>query len=359
MIFKDAVGATETNVDLQIATVKNLITALVEKFGQQFGEKIIDPKTRELRRYINVFVNGKDIRNLQGFETRLKEGDEVALIPAIAGGSDFLGFTQDQIVRYSRQLILKEVGGMGQRKLMASKILIIGAGGLGSPAALYLAAAGVGKMGIIDSDKVDLSNLQRQIIHSTKAIGKAKARSAKDSILALNPEVDVVVFEERFEPENALDVIKGWDFVVDGSDNFPTKFLVNDACVLKGIPFSHAGVLRFVGMTTTIIPHKGPCYRCLIKEAPPPGVVPTCQEAGVLGTVPGVMGTIQASEAIKFIIGSGDLLVGRVLYFDALGMKFDQFELRRNPKCPSCGDRPLIKDLSQVDYGTVCRVRSR
>ncbi|MGC8816337.1 MAG: HesA/MoeB/ThiF family protein [Candidatus Hadarchaeum sp.] len=274
------------------------------------------------------------------------------------GGRIFFGLTQDQLVRYSRQLILKEVGGKGQKKLMHSKVLIIGAGGLGSPAALYLAAAGVGRIGIVDSDKVDLSNLQRQIIHSKGFIGKPKAASAKNAILALNPEVEVVTFEQRLTPENALDIIGGWDFVVDGSDNFPTKFLVNDACVLKGVPFSHAGVLRFIGMTMTVLPRKGPCYRCLVKEAPPPGAVPTCQEAGVLGTVPGVMGTIQATEAIKFLLGVGSLLIGRVLYFDALSLRFDQFELKRNPKCPSCGDRPLIRDLSQVDYGTACRVRS-
>ncbi|KUO40697.1 MAG: adenylyltransferase [Candidatus Hadarchaeum yellowstonense] len=265
--------------------------------------------------------------------------------------------TQDQIVRYSRQLILKEVGGRGQRKLMESKVLIVGAGGLGSPAALYLAAAGVGRIGIADSDRVDLSNLQRQVIHSTKSLGMPKAESAKETIQALNPEVEVTTIEERLDSGNALKILKGWDFVIDGSDNFPTKFLINDACVLKDIPFSHAGVLRFIGMTTTVIPHRGPCYRCLIKEAPPPGAVPTCQEAGVLGTVPGVMGAIQATEAIKFLIGAGNLLVGRVLYFDALNLRFDQFELKRNPRCPSCGDKPLIRDLSQVDYGTFCRVR--
>lgn len=270
---------------------------------------------------------------------------------------DFFGLTQDQIVRYSRQLILKEVGGRGQRKLMESKVLIVGAGGLGSPAALYLAAAGVGRIGIADSDRVDLSNLQRQVIHSTKSLGMPKAESAKETIQALNPEVEVTTIEERLDSGNALKILKGWDFVIDGSDNFPTKFLINDACVLKDIPFSHAGVLRFIGMTTTVIPHRGPCYRCLIKEAPPPGAVPTCQEAGVLGTVPGVMGAIQATEAIKFLIGAGNLLVGRVLYFDALNLRFDQFELKRNPRCPSCGDKPLIRDLSQVDYGTFCRVR--
>ncbi|MGQ9788578.1 MAG: HesA/MoeB/ThiF family protein [Candidatus Hadarchaeaceae archaeon] len=272
-------------------------------------------------------------------------------------GKVTFGLTQDQIVRYSRQLILNEIGGKGQKKLMSSKVLVVGAGGLGSPAALYLAAAGAGMIGVVDSDKVDLSNLQRQIIHSTIKIGRPKAESAEEAIKALNPDVDVVTFKERLEPENAIDLLKGWDFIIDGSDNFRTKFLVNDACVIEGLPFSHAGVLRFIGMTTTVIPRRGPCYRCLIREAPPPGIVPTCEEAGVLGTVPGVMGTIQATEAIKFIVGAGNLLVGRVLYFDALSMRFDQFELRRNPKCPSCGDSPVIKDLSQVDYGNVCRVR--
>lgn len=278
-------------------------------------------------------------------------------ITPVSGGTKFMGFTQDQIMRYSRQMILKEVGGRGQKKLMASKVLVIGAGGLSSPALLYLAAAGVGKLGIVDSDRVDLSNLQRQVVHSTGDINKHKAQSAKETILDLNPEVEVVTYEERLCAETIFDVLKGWDFVVDGSDNFPTKFLVNDACVIKDIPFSHAGVLRFLGMTTTVLPHKGPCYRCFMPRAPPPGMVPTCQEAGVLGTVPGIMGTIQASEAIKFLLGLNGLLVGRILYFDNLAMRFDEFEIKRDSKCPSCGEKPTIKDLSKVDYGNVCEVR--
>ncbi|MEW6592944.1 MAG: HesA/MoeB/ThiF family protein [Candidatus Hadarchaeota archaeon] len=272
-----------------------------------------------------------------------------------AGG--FQGFSEEQIRRYSRQIILKEVGGKGQRKLLNSKVLVVGAGGLGSPAALYLAAAGVGRLGIIDCDNVDLSNLQRQILHSTHTIDQPKVESAKETLAKLNPEVEVVTHNQRFGPENALDVIKGWDFVVDGSDNFPTKFLINDACVLRGVPFSHAGVLRFTGMALTVIPRKGPCYRCLTPEAPPAGMIPTCQEAGVLGVVPGVVGAIQATEAIKFLLGAGDLLVGRVLFFDATSMKFEEFELQRNKGCPSCGDKPAITDLSKVDYGHVCEVK--
>ncbi len=270
-------------------------------------------------------------------------------------GNDFLGFTQDQIVRYSRQMILNEVGGRGQRKLLKSKVLIIGAGGLGSPAALYLAAAGVGRIGLVDGDKVDLSNLQRQVAHSMRTLGRPKAESAADAIQAINPDVRVTTYNTRFTPKNALEILKGWDFVIDGADNFPTKFLINDACVLSGKPFSHSGVLRFIGMITTVVPRKGPCYRCLVQEAPPPGTVPTCQEAGVLGTVPGVMGTLQATEAIKYIIGAGDLLVGKVIYWDALGMKFDQFELKRNPKCPSCGAHPRIRSLQWGSYGKACR----
>lgn len=272
-------------------------------------------------------------------------------------GSEFFGFTQDQIVRYSRQIILKEVGGKGQRKLLNSKVLIVGAGGLGSPAAFYLAAAGVGKLGLIDCDRVDLSNLQRQILHSTKDIDRPKVESAKETLTKLNPDVEVVTYNTRLDPENVLKVVKDWDFVVDGSDNFSTKFLVNDACVLKGVPFSHAGVLRFVGMTTTILPRKGPCYRCLTPEAPPPGMIPTCQESGVLGAVPGIIGTIQASEALKYMLGAGELLVGRILFFDASSMRFEEFELQRSASCPVCGERPLITDLSKVDYGHVCEVR--
>jgi adenylyltransferase/sulfurtransferase len=357
VMFKNTTGTTSASVDVAGETVRDLIDALIRQFGPHFGERVLDAKTGGIRRFVNIFVNGKDIRNLQGVDTKLEEGAEVRLIPAVAGGKEFLGFTQDQIVRYSRQIILPEVGGKGQKKLMRSSVLILGAGGLGSPASLYLAAAGVGKLGLIDSDRVDLSNLQRQIIHSSDDIDRPKIESAKDKLLKLNPETEVVTYNERLTAENALDIVEGWDFVVDGSDNFPTKFLINDACVMKKVPLSHGGILRFVGMVTTILPGKGPCYRCLTPEAPPPGMIPTCQEAGVLGALPGVIGTIQATETLKYLLGVGDLLVGRILFFDALEMRFEEFELKRNPDCPACGKRPLITDLSKVDYGHVCEVR--
>lgn len=356
IIFKGATGTTAVTADVPGGTVKDLIDALIKQFGAPFGERIIDPKTGEIRRFVNIFVNGKDIRNLEGPATKLEEGAEVRFIPAVAGG-EFQGFNEEQIRRYSRQIILKEVGGKGQKKLKNSKVLVVGAGGLGSPAALYLAAAGVGKIGLIDCDKVDVSNLHRQILHFTGDVGKPKIESAKEKLLKINPEIEVVTYLEEFSAKNAFKVLEGWDFVVDGSDNFPTKFLLNDACVIKNVPFSHAGVLRFVGMTTTIIPNNGPCYRCLTPEAPPRGMIPTCQEAGVLGVVPGVVGSIQASEALKFLLGVGELLNGRVLFFDALEMSFEEFELVRKPNCPSCGEKQSIKDLSQVDYGHVCEVK--
>jgi adenylyltransferase/sulfurtransferase len=357
VMFKDLIGVSAATLDVEGNSVKDLLNALIQRYGPQFEKRIIDEKTGLPRRFINIFVNGKDIRNLQGVDTQLNEGAEVRLIPAVAGGKEFFGFTQDQIVRYSRQIVLPEVGGKGQKKLLNSSVLIIGAGGLGSPAAIYLAAAGVGRIGLVDDDKVDLSNLQRQIIHITRDIGKLKTESAKEKLLGLNPEVEIIPYSKRLTPENVFDIVKGWDIVLDGSDNFPTKFLINDACVLKGIPLSHGGILRFIGMVTTILPDKGPCYRCLTPEAPPPGMIPSCQEAGVLGALPGVIGSIQAIEVIKYLLNIGDLLVGRILLFDALEMCFEEFELQRSPNCPICGDHPLIKDLSQVDYGHVCEVR--
>ncbi|KXB01748.1 adenylyltransferase [candidate division MSBL1 archaeon SCGC-AAA259O05] len=274
----------------------------------------------------------------------------------MAGGKEEFGFSEDQIVRYSRQIVLPEVGGKGQRKLLDSNALVVGAGALGSPAILYLAGAGVGKIGIVDDDEVDLSNLQRQVIHGSDDVGKPKVDSAKETINRINPELEVKTYEKRLEPENVFEIIRGWDMVIDGSDNFPTKFLVNDSCTLEGTPFSHGGILRFMGMCTTVLPGEGPCYRCFAPEAPPEGAVPSCQEAGVLGSIPGIIGSIQASEAIKYLLGLNGLLTGRMLYLDASEMKFDEFEFKRNPDCPSCGDDPEITDLSKVDYGHVCEV---
>ncbi len=356
VIFRDTTGTTAVAVDVPGANVNELIDVLTKQFGKNFGDRVTDPKTGEIRRFVNVFVNGKDIRNLDGANTKLEENSEVRFIPAVAGG-EFQGFTEEQIRRYSRQIILKEVGGKGQKKISRSKVLIVGAGGLGAPAALYVAAAGVGTIGLIDCDNVDLSNLHRQIIHFSDDVGRPKIKSAEDKIRKINPEVEVVGIHDKFSVGNAFDVLNGWDFVIDGSDNFPTKFLLNDACVLKKIPFAHGGVLRFVGMATTILPFEGPCYRCLTPEAPPQGMIPTCQEAGVIGVVPGVIGSIQASECLKYLLGVGSLLVGRIVFFDALEMKFEEFEIMRKKECPICGEKPVIKDLSQVDYGHVCEVK--
>ncbi len=255
---------------------------------------------------------------------------------------------EEQIERYSRNIILKEIGGKGQKRLLRSKILVIGAGGLGSPVALYLAAAGVGTIGIADGDRVDLSNLQRQVIHFTDDVGIPKADSAKEKINRLNPDVNVVVHKEMVFASNARKIMAGYDFVIDGTDNFPAKFLINDACVLIGKPYSHAGILRFDGQTTTVLPGKSACYRCLFVAPPPVGAVPTCSEAGVLGGMAGVIGAIQAVEALKYVLGLGELLTDRLLVFEALSMRFREVKVKRNPACPVCGENPAITSL--VDY---------
>lgn len=265
-------------------------------------------------------------------------------------------FTEQQIERYSRQIILPEIGGAGQRKLLQGKVLIIGCGGLGSPCAYYLAAAGVGHIGLVDSDKVELNNLQRQILHSTDDVGKPKVASAKEKLISLNPELQITTYELRLTSQNIMDIIKEYDIIVDGSDNFPTRYLVNDACVLSNKPLVHAGILRFDGQATTIIPHKGPCYRCIFPDPPPPGMVPSCQEAGILGSVAGVLGVIQATEVLKYILGKGELLVGKLLVFNALEMNFRKLNIQRNKDCQLCGDKPTIKEL--IDYEEFCNIRS-
>lgn len=264
---------------------------------------------------------------------------------------------EDQIERYSRQIILPNIGGKGQEKLLKAKVLIIGAGGLGSPCALYLASAGIGKIGIVDSDKVELNNLQRQILHSTDKVATAKVESAKERLKGINPDVEVATYNTRLTSENILDIIKDYDIVVDGSDNFPTRYLVNDACVLSKKPLSHGGIFRFDGQAITIIPTKGACYRCLFAEPPPPGLVPSCQEAGVLGAVAGVIGVIQANEVLKYILEIGDLLVGKLLVFDALNSSFRQVKVPRDPKCPVCGDNPTVTKL--IDYEEFCSLRQK
>lgn len=265
-----------------------------------------------------------------------------------------MAFTNEQLERYSRHIILKEVGVKGQKKLLNSKVLIIGAGGLGAPAAMYLAAAGVGTIGIADADEVDLSNLQRQIIHSTEDVGKAKVKSAKETMNAMNPDVVVHTYRKFVQAENIRELIRDYDFVIDGTDNFPAKFLINDACVMEQKPFSHAGIIRFKGQLMTYVPGKGPCYRCVFKSPPPKDAVPTCKQAGVIGAMGGVIGSLQAMEALKYLLGIGDLLVGRLLTYDALKMEFHTITLpKKMVSCPVCGEHPTIREL--IDYEqTVC-----
>ncbi|ABQ28089.1 HesA/MoeB/ThiF family protein [Geotalea uraniireducens] len=268
--------------------------------------------------------------------------------------------SEEQIARYSRHIILKEVGGKGQKKLFDGRVMIIGAGGLGSPIALYLAAAGVGTIGIADADVVDLSNLQRQVIHQTKDVGIAKVLSAKEKMQAINPELKVNTYQEWISAANIADIISEYDFVIDGTDNFAAKFLINDACVLAGKPYSHGGILQFDGQTITIEPGKSPCYRCLFPAPPPKDAIPTCSTAGVIGVLPGVIGTIQATEAIKYLLGKGELLTGRLLTYNALRMRFREVPVKKSAKCPICGENPTITELKdELDALTVCDLETK
>jgi adenylyltransferase/sulfurtransferase len=265
-----------------------------------------------------------------------------------------LTLSKDEILRYSRHLIVPEVGMEGQLKLKAAKVLLVGTGGLGAPLGLYLAAAGIGRIGLVDFDVVDFTNLQRQVIHFTKDVGRPKIDSAAEKMQALNPNVEIVKHEVALSSENALDIIKDYDLVVDGTDNFPTRYLVNDACVLLGKPNVYGSIFRFEGQATVFAYEGGPCYRCLYPEPPPPGLVPSCAEGGVLGILPGTIGLIQATEAVKLILGIGEPLVGRLLLYDALGMRFRELKLRKNPECPICGDHRTITRL--IDYYQFCGV---
>ncbi len=266
-----------------------------------------------------------------------------------------VSFSNEEISRYSRHLIMPEVGMQGQRRLKQGRVLLIGTGGLGSPLALYLAAAGVGHIGLVDFDVVDESNLQRQIVHGTSTVGVAKTTSAKRRLQDLNPQIEITTYETQITSQNALDLIEPYDVVVDGTDNFPTRYLTNDACVLLGKPNVYGSIFRFEGQATVFYSKEGgPCYRCLYPEPPPPGLVPSCAEGGVLGVLPGVIGTIQATEVIKLLTGIGEPLIGRLMLYDALGMRFRELKLRRNPHCPVCGDNPTVTEL--IDYDTFCGI---
>lgn len=265
-----------------------------------------------------------------------------------------MDFTDEQVERYSRHIILPEVGGVGQAKMLEARVLLIGAGGLGSPAGYYLAAAGVGNLGIVDFDTVDLSNLQRQILHSTKRIGMLKTESAKQTIQELNPDVKVTLYNERLTSQNIRGIFADYDYILDGTDNFSTRYLINDACVMMGKTNIHGSILRFEGQATVFKPIDGPCYRCLYPEPPPPGLVPNCQEGGVLGVLAGIIGNIQAVETLKLIMGIGKPLVGKLLLYDALNTEFRRLNLKRDVNCPVCGDNPTIKEL--IDYEEFCGI---
>ncbi len=327
------------------------VAELLDNLGQVYPalKDMVYDQQQEIPAHINIYVNKQEINALQGKQTPLKEGDEVAVIPALAGGST--AFTPEQVVRYSRHIIMPQVGSTGQRKLMDAKVLIVGAGGLGSPAGLYLAMAGVGTIGFVDFDTVDLSNLQRQVLHHTKDVGRPKIESARDTIAAYNPDVKVIGHNEPLTSDNAMEIIPQYDIVLNGADNFATRYLVNDACYFAGKPLVDGSIFTFDGQLTVFIPGKG-CYRCLYPAPPPPGLVPNCAEAGVLGVLPGVVGCIQAIEAIKLILDLGDSLNGRLLLFDALAMEFRQVKLRRDPDCPLCGDNPTVTEL--IDYEEFC-----
>ncbi len=311
-----------------------------------------------LRSFVNVYVNDRDIRRLAQQETEVGPGDTVSIVPSIAGGTavavELPKLSHEEILRYSRHLILPDVGVEGQRKLKAARVLLVGAGGLGSPAALYLAAAGVGTIGLVDFDVVDKTNLQRQILHGTSTVGTPKLDSARARIQDLNPNVGVETFETRLTSENALAIIRDFDIVADGTDNFPTRYLVNDACVLLGKPNVYGSIFRFEGQASVFYAKAGPCYRCLYAEPPPPGLVPSCAEGGVLGVLPGIIGSIQAMETIKLIVGAGEPLIGRLLLFDALRLEFRELKLEKDPDCPVCGRHPTVTEL--IDYEAFCGI---
>ncbi len=356
------VGGRDT-VATSAGTVGEILEQLAAEHAQLRAHLYRDDG--RLRTFVNVYVNDRDIRDLAREATYAADGDEVSIVPSIAGGAAGPAGAVDvatalpelshaEILRYSRHLILPEVGPGGQRCIKAARVLLIGAGGLGSPAALYLAAAGVGTIGLVDFDTVDATNLQRQILHGTGVVGHPKLESAEARLQDLNPHVHVETFPVRLTSENALDILRDFDVVVDGTDNFPTRYLVNDACVLLGKPNVYGSIFQFEGQASVFHAEAGPCYRCLYSEPPPPGLVPSCAEGGVLGVLPGIIGSIQALEALKLILGAGDTLVGRLVLFDALKFRFRELTLHKDPDCPVCGSHPSVREL--IDYEAFCGI---
>jgi adenylyltransferase/sulfurtransferase len=357
------------SVEVNGGTVGELLADLTKKY--EGLRKHLYTDDGRLRNFVNVYLNDEDIRYLQKEKTPVKPGDALSIVPSVAGGAPTsaeatvgsptpkgateVELSPEEIKRYSRHLIMPEVGVDGQKKLKAGSVLCIGAGGLGSPAAMYLAAAGVGRIGIVDFDVVDFSNLQRQLLHGTSDVGRSKLESARDRLLELNPNITIDTYETTVTSQNALDLFKNYDVILDGTDNFPTRYLVNDACVLTGKPNAYGSIFRFEGQASVFATKDGPCYRCLYPEPPPPGLVPSCAEGGVLGILPGIIGVIQGTEAIKLILGLGEPLIGRFLIYDALKMRFRELKLRKDPDCPVCGTHPTVTKL--IDYEQFCGIR--
>jgi MoaD family protein len=367
----------KSEIETQAATVGEALERLTGEHGELRRHLF---NGEQLRNFVNVYVNDEDIRHGERLETKLKDGDTISIVPSIAGGAavekelkandaaealktnaaerELPTLTNQEIARYSRHLIMPEVGMEGQRKLKAARVLMIGTGGLGAPLGMYLAAAGVGTLGIVDFDVVDESNLQRQIVHGTKDVGRKKIESARDRLADINPLIAIETFETRLTSENAIELFKEYDIIVDGTDNFPTRYLVNDACVLTGKPNVYGSIFRFEGQASVFWAERGACYRCLYPEPPPPGLVPSCAEGGVLGVLPGIVGAIQANETIKLILGAesgAEPLINRLLLFDAWKMRFREMRLRKDPQCPVCGERATIKEL--IDYEEFCGLR--
>src|SRR6059058_3551741 len=349
----------QDTVQVKGGTVGEALTELTSQH-QDLRRNLYNDEGK-LRSFVNVYLNDEDIRYLSKEATPVKETDTISIVPSIAGGSALetmappVTLSKDEILRYSRHLIMPEVGMEGQLKLKSAKVLLIGAGGLGAPLGLYLGAAGIGTLGIVDFDVVDYTNLQRQIIHTTADVGRPKLESAADKLKAMNPFLNIRTFNTRLSSDNALDLFKEFDIIADGTDNFPTRYLVNDACVLTRKPNVYGSIFRFEGQASIFATKEGPCYRCLYPEPPPPGLVPSCAEGGVLGILPGLVGVIQATEVIKLILGKGESLIGRLLLIDALDMKFRELKLRKNPNCPVCGTHPTVTEL--IDYNEFCGIR--
>jgi adenylyltransferase/sulfurtransferase len=345
-------GADELQLDA--ATVRAALAQLVERYPRL--QRHLFREDGQLRPYVNVYLNADESRDLPaGMNTAVRDRDVVMIVPSVAGGADAEELTRAEVQRYSRHLVLEEIGWQGQAKLKRARVLLVGAGGLGSPAALYLAAAGVGTIGLVDDDVVDTTNLQRQVLYGTADVGRPKLEVAAERLRAANPHVSVVLHPVRLTSANALEVLAPYDVVIDGTDNFPTRYLVNDACVLLGKPYVYGSILRFEGQVALFDGRDGPCYRCLFREPPPPGLVPGCAEGGVLGVLPGIIGSVQALEAIKLITGVGESLAGRIVIFDALRFRWRELRLRKNRECPVCGENPTITRL--IDYDVFCGLK--